>query len=76
MYKYNIEKNRRNYILNSDLLEKLSVGAELSKEDTEFLNSVLCSSISKKDAINYFVIFFTSALGLIIALALDLKLVK
>ncbi len=76
IYKYKVETNRRKYIFKSNLLEKLSIGAELNKEDIEFLNSIICSSLSKKDAINYFVIFFTSGIGLLIALFFDLRIIK
>lgn len=76
IYKYKIENNRRKTIFENSLLEKISINSELEPKDKEVLGSIICGLISKKDAINYFVIFFSSAVSLVIALLFDLKIIK
>ncbi|MDW8055934.1 MAG: hypothetical protein RMJ13_04430 [Elusimicrobiota bacterium] len=75
IYKYNIEKRRRKIIFENAILEKISINSELEQKDKEVLGSLICSLISTKDAINYFVIFFTSAISLVIALLYDLGMI-
>ncbi|MCX7956737.1 MAG: hypothetical protein N2643_02435 [Endomicrobia bacterium] len=75
IYKYNFETKRRRIIFENAILEKISINSELEQKDKEVLGSLICSLISTKDAINYFVIFFTSAISLVIALLYDLGMI-
>jgi hypothetical protein len=60
------------YQLNKSLLEqKLVTKSPLNDEDYLFIRTVLCGLRSKKDTINYFFIFFTSALALLLGLWQD-----
>jgi len=76
IYKFKTENERRRLINNRDIIEKIVNNEKIAYEDKEALVSVLCSLTSKKDIINYFVIFFTSGISLIIALLFDLKIIK
>ena len=70
-YKYKIEHNRSLLIKHSNLVDKILQGDIIEKEDRQTIGSVLCALSSSKDRINYFIIFFSSAVVLIIALYLD-----
>lgn len=71
VYKFRQDTLRRRYIDASGLREKLSSRASLGAADYDVLASLLCSLRSRKDAVNYFFIFFTSALALLLALYQD-----
>jgi hypothetical protein len=58
------------------MIEKIVNDDKIPYKNKEVIVSILCSLTSKKDIINYFVIFFTSAVSLIIALLFDLKIIK
>ncbi|MFN3550657.1 MAG: hypothetical protein ACK4WJ_02455 [Endomicrobiia bacterium] len=76
VYKYNIEKTRRNIIVENKIIDKIVENPSIDEKDKIVLTSIMCGLVSKKDAINYFVIFFTSAISLFIALIFDLKIIK
>ncbi len=76
VYKYKTEKIRRKIIIDTNLIEKIVVNPELQENDKEVLSSIMCSLISKKDAINYFVIFFSSAVSLFLAILFDFKIIN
>ncbi|MCX7661532.1 MAG: hypothetical protein N2Z79_02465 [Candidatus Omnitrophica bacterium] len=71
VYKFNIERRRKKEILKRGLQEKITNGGILTEEDRQVLSSLLCSLTSNKDKINYFLIFFTSAIALLVALYFD-----
>ncbi len=70
-YKYKIEYDRSKLIKTSKLMDKILQGDSIEKEDREIIGSVLCALSSNKDRINYFIIFSSSAVVLIIAIYLD-----
>jgi len=76
IYKYKVENERRKMIIENNIIKKIILESNIDEKDKEVLSSLLCGFISKKDTINYFVIFFTSAVSLIIALVFDLKILK
>ncbi len=76
VYKYKTEVARRKLIVENDIIEKIIKNSELTDENKEVLTSIMCGLTSKKDTINYFVIFFSSAISLVIALIFDLKIFK
>jgi len=59
-------------------IEELKISAKLAKSDKlndtdyQFLSALMCKLRSRKDAINYFFIFFTSALALLLGIYNDL----
>jgi hypothetical protein len=71
-FRYYIAEKRKNIIKQSDLLRKISEKEELTDNDREVLSYVLSSIIKSKESANYFFIFFTS----IIAIILDLFIIK
>ena len=70
-YKYKIDRSRYGLIKTSKLMDKILQGDSIEKEDREIIGSVLCALSSNKDRINYFIIFSSSAVVLIIAIYLD-----
>jgi hypothetical protein len=71
VYKYRISQARSKLISEKRLVEKLSEKRELSPEDYNLINILLCSLRSNKEKINFFFIFALSAVALIIALYID-----
>ncbi|MFH0839822.1 MAG: hypothetical protein V1883_02260 [Candidatus Omnitrophota bacterium] len=71
MYKFKVDHARSRLIKEKRLIHKLSQGGAIEKEDRELMGSVLCALSSNKDRINYFFIFASSALALIIAVYFD-----
>jgi len=76
IYKFKADNEKRKLLSKTNIIEKVVNDNNIAYEDKEILVSVLCSLTSKKDIINYFVIFFTSGISLIIALLFDLKIIK
>ena len=70
-YKYKIEYDRSRLIKTSNLVDKILKNDRVEREDREMIGSVLCALSSSKDRINYFIIFSSSAVVLIMALYLD-----
>ncbi|MBN1912992.1 MAG: hypothetical protein JW788_01180 [Candidatus Omnitrophica bacterium] len=66
LYKYRQHKAMRMFLLNSGIAEKIRKNDPLTKTESEFVSSLFCSLRSRKDSINYFFIFFTSALALLL----------
>jgi len=71
LYKYRQHKAARRFLINSDIIQKLKKDSLFSAEESEFLSSILCGLRSRKDSANYFFIFSTSALALLIGLYQD-----
>jgi hypothetical protein len=73
---YFLYKFRQDIIVKKELQrlhlsDKLSQGEDLSKEDYLFIKTMLCGIKSKKDAVNYFFIFFSSGVALLLGLLQD-----
>lgn len=71
VYKYKVDTARYKIIKDNNLMVKVLRNDALAKEDRQILNSVLCALSSNKDRINYFVIFVSSALALVIGVYFD-----
>lgn len=71
-YKFNIDRKRSRLVKERRLQYKISHSESIENEDRELIGSLLCALSSNKDRINYFVIFLSSVIVLIIALYLDL----
>jgi len=74
LYKFRQDVIVKKELKRLHLSEKLSQGEDLSKEDYLFIKTMLCGIKSKKDAINYFFIFISSGLALLLGLFQDLIL--
>lgn len=71
VYKYRVDNARYRLIVKQDLMGKFAAGKELAPEDRQVISTILCALSSNKDRINYFLIFLTSALAILIALYFD-----
>jgi hypothetical protein len=71
LYKFRQDRKIQNEIRKRLLAQKLSGNQDISAEDREFLRTILCKLKSNKDVINYFFIFSTSGLALILGVYLD-----
>jgi uncharacterized membrane protein len=71
LYKYIQDQRIRSEIKNASLLEKIAQKKDLSSEDEALLRKVLCALRSQKDAVNYLLIFSSSAVALIIGFYQD-----
>ncbi|MFH0731662.1 MAG: hypothetical protein V2A72_01920 [Candidatus Omnitrophota bacterium] len=71
VYKFNINRARAKLINKADLVDKIRGQKPLTKEDFNVIGAILCALSSKKDTINYFFIFFLSALAIIAAVYFD-----
>lgn len=71
VYKFMIDRARYKLIVRKGLMDKIVHGDQITEDDRQLINSILCSLDSNKDRINYFLIFFSSAVALIIALYFD-----
>lgn len=71
VYKFRIERARYKLIVKRGLKDKISEGAKIAEDDRRLIGSILCSLSSNKDRINYFLIFASSAVALVVALYFD-----
>ena len=71
IYKFKIDRGRYRLISESRIIEKITQDQTLSSEDRSTIGSIICALISNKDRINYFLIFITSFIALIIAVYFD-----
>ncbi len=72
VYKFRIDRARYKLIVKRGLMAKISQGDKIEEDDRRLIGSILCSLSSNKDRINYFLIFVSSAVALIVALYFDL----
>jgi hypothetical protein len=70
IYKFRAANRRIKVINHHSLQDKLNK-QKLDKSDIKIINQILCGLTSKKERINYFIIFFLSALALIFAVYID-----
>jgi len=71
VYKFRIDRARYKLIVKRGLMNKILQGDKIAEDDRKLIGSILCSLSSNKDRINYFLIFFSSAIALIVALYFD-----
>jgi len=71
MYKFKVGHARAKHIQESGLDKKISKNESLTCEDYALINSILCGIGSKKERINFFFIFFLSAVALSLAVYMD-----
>jgi hypothetical protein len=71
VYKFKVDQARSRLIRDSRLMDKISQSDKIEREDRALISSVLCALSSNKDSINYFVIFASSAIALVIAIYFD-----
>ena len=72
VYKYRVDRARYKLIVKANLMDKIQHQDLISRQDRELISSILCALSSNKDRINYFIIFASSALALVIAFYFDL----
>lgn len=71
IYKFKVSKARAKFIVQKGLINKIGNKEQLSKDDYDDLEGLLCGLASKKERINYFFIFVLSALALLLAIYMD-----
>jgi len=71
LYKFRQDKILRQELEKYQIHNKISINQDLDANDREFLRTMLCSLRSNKDAINYFFIFSSSAIVMILAVYQD-----
>jgi len=71
LYKFRQDRILRQRLEEYQIHHKLSEGQILDAQEKEFLRTMLCRLSSNKDAINYFFIFSSSAIVLILAIYQD-----
>ncbi len=71
VYKYRNLRRRTKIINKYNLRDKLSSQKELTPQEFQVTSQILCSLVSNKEKINYFIIFFVSAIALLVAGYLD-----
>jgi len=70
-YKFRVSHIRAKLIRKSGLAEKINAKEVLRHEDYMLLSSIFCGLGSKKERINYFIIFALSAVALVLAIYMD-----
>ena len=71
VYKFRVGQERSKSITQRQLVDKINSKKPLDSEDYSLISSILCALSSKKEQINYFVIFGLSAIALILAIYMD-----
>ncbi|MFC1767798.1 hypothetical protein ACFLZ2_04550 [Candidatus Margulisiibacteriota bacterium] len=71
VYKYRQYKMLQKELEKSGLIEKLTCKDKLSDDEYGVLKNVLCQLGSRNTAINYFVIFLTSGIALLVGIFQD-----
>lgn len=71
LYKFRHDNILQRELEKTELKNKLLHKKELSEYDREVLGTIICGLSSKKDKINYFFIFVSSCLALILAIWVD-----
>ncbi|MCX7927371.1 MAG: hypothetical protein N2606_04470 [Candidatus Omnitrophica bacterium] len=70
-YKFRQDKSIQRVLKETKLIERIVLGSQLTEQDRQFLLAAICKLRSQKDAINYFFIFSSSFIALIIAIYQD-----
>ena len=71
IYKFNVGQARAKLIQQRNLVNKINQQELLTREDYKIIHVLLCSLSSKKERINYIVIFGLSAIALLLAIYMD-----
>ena len=71
LYRYNVSRFRARSIEERSLVTKISDNKELAHDDRETIGKILCSLTSKKERINFAVIFILSGIALLLAISAD-----
>ena len=71
VYKFKVDRARYRLIVQRQLMDKIASDEKIVQEDRELIGSILCALSSSKDRINYFLIFFSSALAILVAIYFD-----
>ena len=71
IYKFRINQARARLINRQDLVNKIDDKKQLTEDDYNLIGVILCALSSRKERINYFFIFFLSALALVLAIYMD-----
>jgi len=71
LYKFRQDRQTQQELLRLKMADKLTQRKTLSPDDYEFLMGAVCRLKSAKDTLNYFFIFLTSGLALILAVYQD-----
>lgn len=71
LYKFRYDNILHRELEKTELKDKLLHKKELSEHDREVLGTIVCGLSSKKDKINYFFIFVSSGIALILAIWVD-----
>lgn len=70
-YKFKVDRARYRLIMKSHIMDKIASGEKIVQNDRQLLSSILCALSSNKDRINHFLIFFSSAIAILIAIYFD-----
>jgi len=76
IYRYNVSRSRSGSIIDNGLIKKVKEGKDLVQEDRKVISQILCGLTSRKERINFIVIFVLSAIALVIAIIADLAVLK
>lgn len=71
IYKFKVSQGRAKLIATKGLMDKIANQKQLSKEDYDSVEELLCGLVSKKERINYLFIFVLSAIALLVAIYMD-----
>lgn len=71
IYKFKVSQNRTKLIRGHDLVRKVNAQKNLERDDYALISAILCGLSSKKERVNYFVIFGLSAIALLLAIYMD-----
>jgi hypothetical protein len=70
-YKFRVDRARARIIRDSGLKDRILGGGSIEKNEREMIGALLCALTSKKDRINYFIIFVSSVAALVLAVYFD-----
>ncbi len=71
LYKFKVDRSFQKKLMLSGIINRIVNNEKLENRDYDFLKNTICKLRSKKDSINYFVIFFSSAVSLVLAIYQD-----
>ncbi len=71
VYKYRVSQARSGLIQDQHIMDKVNKQEKLSANDYSLIGSILCGLSSRKERINYMVIFGLSAVAIALAVYMD-----
>ena len=72
IYRYNISRSRSKSINSKNLVIKIKENENLKDEDRNVISEILCSLTSKKEMVNFAIIFILSGITLVLAIIVDM----